>query len=128
MESPKQYRMRLFEEFENSITSGNSKIVTLLTNSLDKCDLRGELIGEISSSHIGVFPEQTLWMMYTMKRLYEEKGWKVRFISSNSNPGDPTFYSRCRDAVDSDILEGNTYVYFSISEHVITSETQPHKL
>lgn len=125
MESPKEYRDRVVGEFEKSITSGTSDIVKWLTDSLDKCDLRGEIIGEIAISNIGEYPEQTLWMMYAMKRIYEQRGWRVRFISSNSNPGDSTFYTRCRDVTDDDILDSTLDIYFSISEPSITSETIP---
>lgn len=123
MESPKEYRERVISEFENSITTGRSEIVKWLTDSLDKCDLRGEIMGEIAISNIGEYPEQTLWMMYSMKKVYERIGWNVRFISSNSNPGDSTFYTRCRDVTDEDILDSTLDIYFSISEPIITIDT-----
>jgi len=122
LQTPKEYRDRVVLEFENSIISGKSDIVKSLTDSLDKCDLRGEISGEIPISEIGEYPDQILWRMYSMKKIYEQTGWNVRFISSNSNPGDSTFYKRCRDVTDEDVLDSTLDIYFSISE--LSNETK----
>lgn len=121
MESPAEYRTRVVSEFENSILSGEANVVEWLTDSFDKCDLRGEITGEISISNIGEYPEQTLWMLYSMKKIYENKGWTVRFVSSVSSPGDSTFYTRCKDVTDDDILDNMSDIYFVITENRETS-------
>lgn len=119
MESPNEYRHRIIQDFDTSLISGNCNIVKILTESFSKSNLCDGIVGEISFSNIGTNPNQTLWMLSSMRDIYERKGWNVRFIFSNVTPNDHTFYTDCRDVTDlniNNILTNINNLYFSISE------------
>ncbi len=118
MFSPFEYRSYVRESFEQSIVSGDSPLVAALSESLSQCDIRGEISGEIPISLIGEYPEQILWRLYSMKNIYENKGWRVRFVSSNYEPDNPSFYSHCIDVTDDDVLSSTLDIYFSISHNI----------